>query len=68
MKVRADDRLGLLIPCGRPGATLMRVTCPRAGHVEQVLMCRRCEHAITYCQECFDADRMLVRARLLAVA
>jgi hypothetical protein len=68
MRVHRDERLSLLVPCGRPDASLVRVSCTRVGHVEYVVMCNKCMHAITYCQECFDTDRMLVRASRLAVA
>jgi hypothetical protein len=68
MRLKTDERLGLLIPCGRPDAALVRVACPRMGHVENIVMCRRCTTAITYCQECFDADRLLIRSSLLSLA
>jgi hypothetical protein len=68
MKIRTDDRLGTLVLCGRPDASLVRVSCPRVGHVENVVMCRKCMFAITYCQFCFDQDKMLVRATRLALA
>lgn len=62
MNVKCDERLSILMPCGRPDATLVRVACSRMNHVELVIMCRRCMNALTYCQACFDDDRMLVRA------
>jgi len=68
MKVQADERLDVLIPCGRPDGALVRVTCSRAGHTENVVMCRRCMHAITYCEQCMTTDRMLVRASRLVLA
>jgi len=68
MRIKTDERLSLLVPCGRPDTALIRVACPRMGHVENVVMCRRCMHAITYCQQCFDQDRLLIRASRLALA
>lgn len=67
MQVKTDERLAT-VPCGQPDAALVRVICPRAGHVEEVPMCARCMRAITYCQQCFDEDRMLVRAAILVLA
>lgn len=68
VKIRTDDRLSILIPCGQPDAGLARVSCARAGHVEQAVMCRRCLGARLYCQQCMDEDRMLVRASVLMLA
>lgn len=68
MKIHTSDRLDVLVPCGRPDAALVRVSCTRMGHVENVTMCSNCARAVTYCQACFDTDKMLVRATILALS
>jgi hypothetical protein len=68
VKVHTDSRLDVLKVCGRPGTGLIRVSCARIGHAEELVMCRRCMHAIMYCEPCMREDRMLVRAVLLALA
>lgn len=68
VKLKTDDRLGVLIPCNRPDAGLARVSCPRMGHVEVAVMCRRCLYAIQYCEQCLTEDHLLVRAKVLALA
>lgn len=68
VKIRTDDRLSILVPCGKPDAVMARVTCGRAGHAENLIMCRRCMGAMLYCEQCMDEDRMLVRATLLLMA
>ena len=67
MKVMTDSRLQVLRPCGRSDASLVRVSCARMGHVENVVMCNKCMHAITYCEQCMEQDHMLVRATRLAL-
>ena len=64
MQLKVDDRLNTQA-CARPGAALVRTACSRAGHVENVWLCRRCTGAVIYCLPCFTEDRILCRASLL---
>ena len=67
MQYKADDRMNTYT-CSRPDAALVRTTCPRAGHVEDVWLCRRCTGAVLYCLPCFTEDRILCRTSLLMKA
>lgn len=68
MKLKVDERLGVLVRCNRPDAGLARVTCARMGHTEMLVLCNKCLYAITYCEQCMAVDHLLVRAKVLAVA
>lgn len=68
VKRHKSERLGLLTQCGALDASLVRVTCARAGHAEELVMCRTCMFAILYCEFCLKEDQMLVRATRLIVA
>lgn len=64
VQLKADDRLST-VRCGRDGALPVRLTCPRLGHVENVLICQRCLGVIKYCSPCYEADRLLVRQTMI---
>lgn len=67
VKLRMDDRLGILVRCGRPDAGLARVSCSRMGHTETLVMCNKCLYAIMYCEQCMEQDHLLIRASVLAL-
>jgi hypothetical protein len=67
VRLKTDDRLGVLIPCNRPDAGLARIVCPRMGHTEIAVMCNKCLYAVVYCEQCLAQDQLLVRSRVLAL-